>query len=170
ADRRPDGSDRPDGPDGPDGQPDRWPDGPDRADGSDRWPDRRPGSAGRRAGSGRRAGGGRRRTVSFARGRGRGAPRSLACVERGVTAGSAVALRSRRRTPRRGGGGRCRPGWACDATVLPVSAAHPIFVLHEHDKPRHHYDLRLEEDGVLRSWAVPRGLPTDPARNRLAVP
>jgi DNA ligase D-like protein (predicted 3'-phosphoesterase) len=51
-----------------------------------------------------------------------------------------------------------------------VSAAHPIFVLHEHDKPRHHYDLRLEEDGVLRSWAVPRGLPTDPARNRLAIP
>src|SRR4029453_1037195 len=46
----------------------------------------------------------------------------------------------------------------------------PRFVLHEHRKPRHHYDLRLEEDGVLRSWAVPRGLPTDPARNRLAVP
>jgi DNA ligase D-like protein (predicted 3'-phosphoesterase) len=54
--------------------------------------------------------------------------------------------------------------------VSPVSTARPIFVLHEHDKPRHHYDLRLEEDGVLRSWAVPRGLPTDPARNRLAVP
>jgi len=54
--------------------------------------------------------------------------------------------------------------------VSAVSTARPIFVLHEHDKPRHHYDLRLEEDGVLRSWAVPRGLPTDPARNRLAVP
>jgi DNA ligase D-like protein (predicted 3'-phosphoesterase) len=45
-----------------------------------------------------------------------------------------------------------------------------VFVLHEHDRPRHHFDLRLEEDGVLRSWAVPRGLPTDPARDRLAVP
>jgi len=42
-------------------------------------------------------------------------------------------------------------------------------VLHEHRRPRHHFDLRLEEGGVLRSWAVPRGLPDDPARNRLAV-
>jgi DNA ligase D-like protein (predicted 3'-phosphoesterase) len=45
----------------------------------------------------------------------------------------------------------------------------PAFVLHEHRKPQHHFDLRLEEDGVLRSWALPRGLPTDPAENRLAV-
>jgi DNA ligase D-like protein (predicted 3'-phosphoesterase) len=47
--------------------------------------------------------------------------------------------------------------------------APPSFVLHEHHKPRHHFDLRLEENGVLRSWAVPRGLPDNPARNRLAV-
>jgi DNA ligase D-like protein (predicted 3'-phosphoesterase) len=46
---------------------------------------------------------------------------------------------------------------------------HPAFVLHEHRKPRHHFDLRLEEGGVLRSWAVPRGLPTSAAENRLAV-
>lgn len=46
----------------------------------------------------------------------------------------------------------------------------PSFVVHDHRKPRPHFDLRLEEDGVLRSWAVPRGLPTDPAHNRLAVP
>ena len=45
----------------------------------------------------------------------------------------------------------------------------PAFVLHDHRKPRPHFDLRLEEDGVLRSWALPRGLPTDPAKNRLAV-
>jgi len=45
----------------------------------------------------------------------------------------------------------------------------PSFVLHDHRKPRPHFDLRLEEDGVLRSWALPRGLPDDPARNRLAV-
>lgn len=43
------------------------------------------------------------------------------------------------------------------------------FALHEHRRPRRHFDLRLEEDGVLRSWAVPRGLPDDPADNRLAV-
>ena len=46
----------------------------------------------------------------------------------------------------------------------------PTFVLHEHRRPRHHFDLRLEEGGVLRSWALPKGLPPDPRRNRLAVP
>jgi len=45
----------------------------------------------------------------------------------------------------------------------------PSFVLHDHRKPRPHFDLRLEEDGVLRSWAVPRGLPATPSRDRLAV-
>ncbi len=45
----------------------------------------------------------------------------------------------------------------------------PSFVLHEHRKPRHHFDLRLEERGVLRSWALPKGLPTSPSQDRLAV-
>jgi DNA ligase D-like protein (predicted 3'-phosphoesterase) len=45
----------------------------------------------------------------------------------------------------------------------------PSFVLHDHRKPTPHFDLRLEEDGVLRSWAVPKGLPTNPAENRLAI-
>ncbi len=45
----------------------------------------------------------------------------------------------------------------------------PSFVLHDHRKPRPHFDLRLEQAGVLRSWAVPRGLPTDSRTNRLAV-
>lgn len=45
----------------------------------------------------------------------------------------------------------------------------PAFVLHEHRRPRPHYDLRLEEEGVLRSWAVPRGLPVDPRQDRLAI-
>ena len=45
----------------------------------------------------------------------------------------------------------------------------PAFVLHEHHKPRHHFDLRLEEAGVLRSWALPKGLPTSPSQDRLAV-
>lgn len=51
-----------------------------------------------------------------------------------------------------------------------TSDERPVFVLHEHDRPRHHFDLRLEEAGVLRSWAVPKGMPTDARRNRLAVP
>jgi DNA ligase D-like protein (predicted 3'-phosphoesterase) len=45
----------------------------------------------------------------------------------------------------------------------------PAFVLHEHRKPRHHFDLRLEEGGVLRSWALPKGMPTDSRSDRLAV-
>ncbi|MGI8336242.1 DNA polymerase ligase N-terminal domain-containing protein [Actinomadura scrupuli] len=45
----------------------------------------------------------------------------------------------------------------------------PAFVLHEHRRPRHHFDLRLEENGVLRSWALPRGLPADHTRDRLAI-
>lgn len=45
----------------------------------------------------------------------------------------------------------------------------PAFVLHDHRKPQPHFDLRLEQDGVLRSWAVPRGLPADHRHDRLAV-
>jgi len=44
-----------------------------------------------------------------------------------------------------------------------------VFVLHEHRKPQPHYDLRLEEGGVLRSWAVPKGMPPDSRTDRLAV-
>ncbi|MDP2773906.1 MAG: DNA polymerase ligase N-terminal domain-containing protein [Nocardioides sp.] len=47
--------------------------------------------------------------------------------------------------------------------------SHPVWVLHEHERPRHHFDLRLEEGGTLRSWAVPKGLPTDSRHDRLAV-
>ena len=43
------------------------------------------------------------------------------------------------------------------------------FVIHEHYARSHHFDLRLERNGVLVSWAVPKGMPTDPSRNRLAV-
>jgi DNA ligase D-like protein (predicted 3'-phosphoesterase) len=51
----------------------------------------------------------------------------------------------------------------------PAGLDRPAFVLHDHRKPRPHFDLRLEEGGVLRSWAVPRGLPTASGQNRLAI-
>jgi bifunctional non-homologous end joining protein LigD len=45
----------------------------------------------------------------------------------------------------------------------------PRFVVHEHHARRLHWDLRLEHDGALASWAVPNGIPDDPKRNRKAV-
>ena len=52
-------------------------------------------------------------------------------------------------------------------TAEPESALR--FVVQEHSARAMHWDLRLEHEGTLASWAVPKGIPTDPKRNNLAV-
>ncbi|GAB4083588.1 ATP-dependent DNA ligase [Myceligenerans cantabricum] len=66
------------------------------------------------------------------------------------------AKRDRGRTPEPFGDAGPRPG-------------PPSYVIQQHHASRLHWDFRLEHDGVLVSWALPRGEPTDPGRNHLAV-
>ncbi|TFV85635.1 non-homologous end-joining DNA ligase [Blastococcus sp. CT_GayMR16] len=92
--------------------------------------------------------------------------------------------------PPRPRGGREDPLAAYRAKRDPARTAEPVpaagsplptgnddtFVVQEHHTPRGrtgervHWDLRLERDGVLKSWAVPKGPPTEAGTNRLAVP
>jgi bifunctional non-homologous end joining protein LigD len=64
--------------------------------------------------------------------------------------------RDRKTTPEPFGGGRGR-------------RKEPIFVVQRHDARRLHYDFRLERDGALASWAVPKGIPLESGQRHLAV-
>jgi DNA ligase D-like protein (predicted 3'-phosphoesterase) len=67
--------------------------------------------------------------------------------------------RNLRRTPEPSGAPRARR-----------RRAGPLFVIQKHDASSLHYDFRLEVDGVLKSWAVPKGPSTNPKDKRLAMP
>ena len=68
------------------------------------------------------------------------------------------AKRNLKKTPEPAGARKRRP-----------RTKEPRFVVQQHHARRLHWDFRLEKDGVLVSWAVPRGIPEDPKRNHLAV-
>jgi len=76
----------------------------------------------------------------------------------GEDLGEYRAMRDPSKTPEPMGGGRAaqHPG-------------EPSFVIQEHHASRLHHDFRLERDGVLVSWALPKGVPTDRTTNHLAV-
>ena len=80
---------------------------------------------------------------------------------------SSMADRLERYRDKRDPGATPEPAGGAPAT--PAKQSEPRFVVQEHHARRLHWDLRLEHEGTLASWAVPKGIPPDPARNHLAV-
>ncbi|MGW6570141.1 DNA polymerase ligase N-terminal domain-containing protein [Streptomyces sp. NPDC054975] len=82
-----------------------------------------------------------------------------------MTAKQSLAEYHRRRDFSRTAEPKGRTGAAAD-----TSDERPCFVVQIHDATALHFDFRLEVDGVLKSWAVPKGPSTDPHDKRLAMP
>ena len=81
----------------------------------------------------------------------------------GGEAGEDEDPRAARGLPRQARSSSARPSRAASARDARPGTA-PRFVIQEHHARRLHWDLRLEHDGVLLSWALPRGVPEDPER------